>query len=130
MNKFIGIGNLTKPAELKFTPNTGLAVATFTLAINEGWGEKKKTNYINCVAWRKTAEALANYTDKGSKVAVEGSIQTRSYDAKDGTKRYVTEVVVESVEFLEKKGTGSTSNVSNEDYTQVTGEDADDSIPF
>ena len=62
MNKVILIGNMTKPADLKFTPNTGLAVATFTLAINEGWGDKKKTNYINCVAWRKTAEALANYT--------------------------------------------------------------------
>lgn len=129
MNKFIGIGNLTKPADLKFTPGTGYAVATFTLAINEGWGEKKKTNYINCVAWRKTAENLANYTDKGSKVAVEGRIETRSYDAKDGTKRYITEVVAESVEFLEKKG-APTNNANNTDYEEDITPVDDGDIPF
>jgi single-strand DNA-binding protein len=129
MNKVILIGNLTKQAELKFTPGTGIAVATFTLAINEGWGDKKKTTFINCVAWRKTAEALASYTDKGSKIAVVGKIQVRDYE-KDGIKRYVTEVVADEVEFLDKKGTHTPATQDNtfDDMTDVT-DDMED-VPF
>lgn len=124
MNKVVLIGNLTKQPELRFTPGAGTAVASFTLAINEGWGDKKKTNYIPCVAWNKTAENLANFCDKGSKVAVFGRIEVRSYD-KDGEKRYKTEVVANEVEFLDSKKQGSNSN-AYDDMTPVE----DGEIPF
>lgn len=126
MNKVILIGNLTKQPELKFTPGAGTAVASFTLAINEGWGDKKKTNYIPCVAWNKTAENIANFCDKGSKVAVFGRIEVRSYDAKDGSKRYVTEVVASEVQFLDNKKQGSVNPSGYDDMTSVD----DGEIPF
>jgi single-strand DNA-binding protein len=93
MNKFIGIGRLVKDAELKFTPGKGTPVATFTLAIDDGYGENKKTDFIPVVLWGKSAESLSSYLTKGTLIAVSGRISTRSYDAKDGTKRYVTEIV-------------------------------------
>ena len=134
MNKVVLIGNLVKDAELKFTPNSGKAVCSFTIAINEGWGDNKKTEYINIVAWNKTAEAIVNYTKKGDKIAVVGRIQTRSYDAQDGTKRYVTEVVASEVEFLSNGRTNKTQDVQNsfddfEDDMTPVDEDSSD-IPF
>lgn len=125
MNKVILIGNLTKQPELKFTPGAGTAVASFTLAINEGWGDKKKTNYIPCVAWNKTAENIANFCDKGSKVAVFGRIEVRSYE-KDGTKIYKTEVVASEVQFLDNKKQGSANTSGYDDMTPVD----DGEIPF
>ena len=102
MNRFIGIGNLTKDVELK-TTNSGKAVATFTIAIN---GYKDSVDFINCVAWEKVAENTARYCHKGSKVAIEGKMQTRSYEAKDGSKRYVTEIICNNVQFLDSKSDG------------------------
>ena len=106
INSVVLVGRLTKDCELRYTPN-GTAVASFTLAVDRGrkneQGEKE-TDFINCVVWAKQAENCANYTHKGSLVAVEGRLQVRTYDAKDGTKRWVTEVVAENVRFLDKKG--------------------------
>ena len=116
MNKVVLIGRLTKDPELKFTPGAGTAVTTLTLAVdkyNYSTGQKE-ADFIPIVIWGKQAEATANYTNKGSQMAVSGRIQTRSYDAKDGTKRYVTEVVAENVEFL-GKGHNS-SQASNNDF--------------
>lgn len=96
INKWIGIGRLIKDAELKFTPGKGTPVATFTLAIDDGYGEKKKTDFIPIVLWGKSAENLSSYLTKGTQVAVIGKISTRTYDAKDGTKRYVTEIVADN----------------------------------
>lgn len=96
MNKFIGIGRLVKDAELKFTPGKGTPVAAFTLAIDDGYGENKKTDFIPVVLWGKSAESLSSYLTKGTLIAVSGRISTRSYDAKDGTKRYVTEIVADN----------------------------------
>lgn len=96
MNKWVGIGRLVKDAELKFTPGKGTPVGTFTLAIDDGYGENKKTDFIPIVLWGKSAESLSSYLIKGTLIAVSGRINTRSYDAKDGTKRYVTEIVADN----------------------------------
>lgn len=101
MNKVVLVGRLVKDPELKFTPGTGTAVATLTLAVDR---RKKEdgADFIPVVVWGKQAENTANYTTKGSLIAVAGRIQVRTYDAKDGSKRYVTEVVAEEVQFLSK----------------------------
>ncbi len=105
MNKALLIGRLTRDPELKYT-NNNIPVATFTLAINRPFsnqGGEKQTDFINIVVWRKQAETAKNYISQGSLVAVEGRIQTRSYDAQDGTKRYITEIVADNIQFLESK---------------------------
>ena len=109
MNKVILIGNLTRDPEAR-TTQSGVAVTTFTIAVNRRFTNQqgvREADFINIVAWRQTAELCARYLSKGRKVAVEGSIQTRSYDAQDGTKRYVTEIVADSVEFLGSRDEGS-----------------------
>ena len=104
MNKFIVTGNLVRDSELRFIPSKGMAVNKFTIANNEGWGDKKTVNYFNCTAFKATAEAIANYTHKGSKVLIEGKIQLGSYEKKDGSgKQYTTDVIVNQIEFLDSK---------------------------
>lgn len=111
MNKVVLIGRLTKDPELRFTPGTGAAVTTLTLAVdryNTKTGQKE-ADFIPIVIWGKQAESAANYLIKGSQAAISGRIQTRSYEAKDGSKRYVTEVVADmssGVQFLSGKRTG------------------------
>lgn len=102
MNKVLIVGNLTAAPEIRYTKSEK-AVASFTVAINEGFGDKQKTTFINCVAWEKTAEAIGNYLDKGSKVLVDGRLQVRNYENSEGKKVYVTEVLVREIEFLSKK---------------------------
>lgn len=112
MNKVVLIGRLTKDPELRFTPGTGAAVTSITIATdryNTKTGERE-ADFIPVVIWGKQAESTANYMSKGSQIAISGRIQTRSYDAKDGTKRYVTEVVADQfggVQFLGGKGNNS-----------------------
>lgn len=109
MNKVVLIGRLTKDPELKFTPGSGTAVATVTLAVDRRLPNKdgqREADFIPVVIWGKQAENTANYVSKGRLIGVSGRIQVRSYDAKDGTKRYVTEVVAEEVQFLDR-GNGS-----------------------
>jgi len=124
MNKVVLIGRLTKDPELKFTPGSGAAVTTLTLAIdkyNTKTGQKE-ADFVPVVIWGKQAESTANYLTKGSQAAISGRIQTRSYDAKDGTKRYVTEVVADQfggVEFLGSKG-GSSPNNSSRNSNQYS----------
>jgi single-strand DNA-binding protein len=104
MNKVVLIGRLTKDPELKFTPGTGTAVATLTLAVDRRVPNKsgqREADFVPIVVWGKQAESTANYMSKGKLMGVSGRIQTRSYDAKDGSKRYVTEIVAEEVQFLE-----------------------------
>lgn len=110
MNKVVLIGRLTKDPELKFVPGTGTAVTTCTLAVDRRFPSKdgqREADFIPIVIWGKIAETTANYMSKGRLMGVSGRIQTRSYDAKDGTKRYVTEVVADEVQFLDK-GNGTT----------------------
>lgn len=105
MNKAILIGNITKDLELRKTPSDK-SVVEFSVALNDGYGEKKTTEYVNVVAWEKTAETLVNYCGKGSKVMVEGKIKTDSYD-KNGAKVYKTYVLANNIEFLNSKDTHS-----------------------
>lgn len=104
MNAWVGIGRLTRDPDVKYT-QSGKAVARFNLAIDRrrSADAEKQTDFIPCVAWEKTAEVIAQYVSKGQKIAVEGRIQTRSYE-QDGRKVYVTEVVVQSMEFCDSKG--------------------------
>ena len=106
MNKAILIGNLTRDPELRTTAS-GVSVCTFTLAVNRRFTNQdgvREADFINIVTWRQTAELCARYLSKGRKAAVVGTIQSRSYDAQDGTKRYVTEIVADEVEFIGSSG--------------------------
>ena len=121
MNKVILIGRLVKDPELKYTPGTGTAVTTITLAVdnyNSKSGEKT-ADFIPVVLWGKQAENTAQYMLKGNQVAISGRISVRTYDAKDGTKRYVTEVVADmfnGVQFLSKNNnSNSNTSVENND---------------
>ena len=102
MNKAFLVGNLTRDPELTTTPN-GISVCRFAIAVQRRFANadgERDADFINCVAWRGLAENIAKYVKKGKKVCVVGAIQTRSYEAQDGTKRYITEVVADDVEFI------------------------------
>ena len=101
MNSIILIGRLTKDPELRYTPN-GKAVCSFTLAVDRPYsGDKKEADFINIGVWNKVGENCAQYLSKGRKAAVQGRLQIRSYEDDKGYKKYITEVVANSVEFLE-----------------------------
>lgn len=111
MNKVILIGNLASKPEA-FTTQSGIVRSTFKIAVQRRFTNAqgvREADFLPVIAWRQTAEFCNKYLDKGRKVAVEGSIQTRSYDAQDGSKRYVTEVVVENVEFVASRQDGGGS---------------------
>lgn len=115
INNVVLIGRLTKDIDLKYTAN-GLAVTSFTVAVNRNFTNQagnREADFINCVAWRKTAENLANYTRKGSLIGVNGRLQTRSFDNQQGQKVYITEVVADEIQFLESKNNQENSNSNN-----------------
>ena len=118
MNKVVLIGRLTKNPELRFTPGTGKAVATFTIAVDRRTNKegKKETDFIPIVVWGKQGENVANYMSKGKLIGISGRIQTRNYEAKDGTKRYVTEIVADEVQFLERSDNSSNTAPNNNNY--------------
>jgi len=108
LNSVILIGRLTRDPELNYIPS-GQAVTTFTLAVDRGYQNQqgqKETDFINIVTWGKLAETVGNYTKKGRLVAIEGRIHTRNYENKEGKKVYVTEVVAETVKFLDSAKDG------------------------
>lgn len=108
MNKVILIGNLGRDPELKTTPS-GVSVCSFSVAVNRTYTNsagEREVDFFNITTWRGLAENCAKYLSKGRKVAICGSLQTRTYDDKDGNKRYVTEVVADDVEFLTSKSEG------------------------
>ena len=112
MNKVFLIGRLTRDPELRYTGNN-TAVASFSIAVNRNFANaqgEREADFINIVVWRKQAENVKNYLSQGSQVAIDGRIQTRSYDDQNGQKRYVTEVVADNVEFLGSKGSSTNSN--------------------
>ena len=105
MNKWYGIGNLTKDPELTTTPN-GVSVSRFTIAVSRRYTNadgERETDFINCIVWRNQAENLAKYCKKGDKLAVVGSLQIRTYETNDGSKRTVSEIIVEDIEFISTK---------------------------
>jgi single-strand DNA-binding protein len=127
LNRSILIGRLTRDPDLRYTPN-GVAVASFTLAVNRAKAEGVlKADFIPVVVWQKQAEHCANYIGKGSLVAVEGRIQVRNYENKEGKRVYVTEVVAENVRFLDKRGAADTNAASKIGHEV---EFTEDDIPF
>lgn len=145
INRTVLTGRLTRDPELK-TTQSGLSVASFTLAVNRQFADKngnRGTDFINCVIWKKGAENLCNFTNKGSLIGVDGRIQTRSYDDKNGQKVYVTEVVVDSFSLLESKkdkqsnvggynGNNTNSNNTQDPFNSQgdTVDITDDDLPF
>lgn len=140
MNKVTLIGRLTKDPELKFVQGTGTAVATATIAVDNHFKKdaagNKTADFIPIVVWGKQAENLANYMTKGKLIGVAGRMQTRNYDHKDGYKVYVTEVVAEEVQYLEKGNGASSGQVNtgdpnnNFDYGSDMTPIDDGDIPF
>jgi single-strand DNA-binding protein len=135
MNKFIGIGRITKDIELAYTQD-GKAVAKYTLAIN---GYNDTTDFLNCVTWNKQAENLKKYCGKGSQIAVEGRVSVRNYENKEGKKVYVTEIVTNNIMFLDSKkdrqATEKTQAIEEqeEDPFQAFGDSieiSEDELPF
>ncbi|WP_017725817.1 single-stranded DNA-binding protein [Halalkalibacterium ligniniphilum] len=117
LNRVVLVGRLTRDPELRYTPN-GVAVANFTLAVNRTFSNQqgeREADFINCVVWRKQAENVANFLKKGSLAGVDGRVQTRSYDNNEGKRVFITEIVAESVQFLEPRGS-SNQGGGNNDY--------------
>lgn len=142
INRTILVGRLTKDPEFRTTPN-GVSVTTFTLAVNRTFTNaqgEKEADFINCVTFRKQAENVNNYLSKGSLAGVDGRIQSRSYDNKEGKRIYVTEVVCDSVQFLDTKSNNQqtnnnnqqTKNNGNNPFNNANGpiDISDDDMPF
>ena len=128
MNKVILVGRIAKEPELKRTQND-TAVCSFTVACQRKFKNadgKYDADFLNCVAWRQTAEFIQKYFIKGSPIALEGTIQNRSYQAQDGTKRYITEIVVDVAEFCGAANSKPNSEAKTENWQQVE----DDELPF
>ena len=121
MNKVFLIGRLTRDPELRYT-SSNLPVATFSLAVNRNFTSQsgeREADFINIVVWRKQAENVKNYLSQGSQVAIDGRLQTRTYDGEDGKKRYITEVIADNVQFLDSKGNRD-SLAQNSNVADVT----------
>ena len=131
LNKAIIAGRLTADPELKTTPS-GLSVTSFTVAVDRRFGKEKQTDFINCVAWRSTAEFITKYFSKGNSICVCGSIQTRNYTDKNGNKRTAVEVVAEEATFCEgKKDIGTTTPEAKADYDRSAYEPVEENdLPF
>ena len=132
-NKAILGGRMTADAELKQTPS-GVSVCTFSIAVNRKVGKdaEQKTDFINCVAWRSTADFITKYFKKGSSIMVVGNIQNRSWQDGAGNKRYATEVIVDEVLFVDSKSEANNGGALpySADTTQFEEMTADDLLPF
>ena len=129
MNRVILIGRLTAKPELRYT-GSNVPYARFTIAVNRQFNNQdrnREADFINVIVWRKQAEVICNYFDKGNQIAIEGRLQTGSYDAQDGSKRYTTDVVLDQFHFIESKAqreasrsSESNSNVTPYDYQETS----------
>ena len=137
INNVVLVGRLTRDPELRYTPSNA-AVATFTLAVNRNFKNQagdREADFINCIMWRQQAENFANWCKKGNLVGITGRIQTRSYDNQQGQRVYVTEVVAESFQTLEKKdNTANQSSMENQMPPSYGASDpmdiSDNGLPF
>ena len=137
INKVILMGRLTKDPELRYT-NNKTPVCSFTIAVNNGYGEKQQTDFINCVAWNKTAEFVTKYFIKGRMIVIaDGRISTRSWETQDGKRAYATEVVANEVNFGESKTSPQLNTPQtaaqppmqdDDDFTPL--DEEDDDLPF
>jgi len=133
MNRIILMGRLTKDAELTYTQSNNTAVCKYSLAVERKFvkqGEERQADFINCVSWGKTAEFVSKYFAKGLRVAVEGRIQTRSWEDSEGKKHYATEVVAENVYFADGKREGNNNSSSTGEFNGVDDPDNMDELPF
>lgn len=132
MNKVIIIGNLANDPEAR-TTQSGISQSTFRIAVQRRFANQagvREADFFTVVAWRQTADFCNRYLSKGRKVAVEGTIQNRSYDAQDGSKRYVTEIIADNIEALgarEDSGAAQPAPAAPDDFTEVPD---DDNLPF
>ncbi|WP_405098109.1 single-stranded DNA-binding protein [Oceanobacillus sp. FSL H7-0719] len=120
LNRVVLVGRLTRDPDLRYTPN-GVAVANFNIAVNRPFSNQqgeREADFINGVVWRRQAENLANYMKKGNLIGVDGRIQTRNYEGQDGKTVYVTEVVADSIQFLETKGASGGQGAGPSGYQQ------------
>ena len=131
INKAILMGRLTRDPELRRT-DSGKAVCNFTVAINNGYGEEQRADFVSCVAWNKTAEFVVKYFTKGRMIIVIGRIQTRTWEDRDGKKNYATEVVASEVAFGESKkdADGGSAGCTPADSDGFTPIDSRDDLPF
>ena len=140
INVVVLMGRLTADPELRTTPN-GISVTSFSIAVDRAYqkaGTERQTDFINCVAWRQTAEFITKYFQKGSMIAVNGTLQQRSYTDKDGNKRTAYDVVIDNASFCGSKADGSArprsdepasfSNAGMGDFEKITM--SDDDLPF
>ncbi|QNO15026.1 single-stranded DNA-binding protein [Alkalicella caledoniensis] len=130
INRVVLVGRLTKDPELRYTPNTGIAVTTFTLAVSRNFTNQqgeRDADFVPIVVWRTQAEHCANYLRKGSLAGIDGRIQTRSYDTPEGQRRFVTEIVADNVRFLDPKQKSGGDN--QESYSNF-GQEVDEDVPF
>ncbi len=130
MNKVILIGRLVADPEIRYT-QSGKAVASYRLAVDRPFKQdgQQEADFINCVAWGKTGEFAGNYLRKGTKIAVEGRIQTGSYE-KDGVKHYTTDIVVDLHEFCESRSSGQAATANSNAGQAFTDMDDDGELPF
>lgn len=140
MNKWIGLGNICNNLELRYTTNN-IPIIKFSIAINQGYGDEQKTDYVNCITWRKQAENLSKYCTKGSKIAIEGRLQSYSYEDNNGDKKYGMQVVAETITFLNNKKETYAEQVQNSKHATEDKTDpfedfgneiqlSDDMLPF
>lgn len=134
INRVVLVGRLTKDPEFRTTPS-GVSITTFTLAVNRSFTNaqgEREADFINCITFRKQAENVNNYLNKGSLAGVDGRIQTRNYDNKEGKRVYVTEVVADNVQFLEPKNSNKPSNNQDNGFANANGpiDISDDDLPF
>lgn len=132
INKVILMGRLTRDPELRHT-GKGTPVTTFSIAIDNGYGDNKRTDFVNCLAWNKTAEFVTKYFTKGKMIVIaDGRISTRSWETQDGKRAYATEVIANEVNFGETKSSQQTATQrpmqdDDDDFTPL---DEDDDLPF
>lgn len=141
INRVVLVGRLTKDPELRYTPN-GVAVANFTVAVNRPFTNQqgdREADFINVVVWRRQAENTANFVGKGSLVGVDGRLQTRNFENSEGRRVFMTEVVGDSVQFLEPRGSRNSGNnnfgpsepaMKNEPNKQQAGQNQNKDNPF
>ncbi len=136
INKVILMGRLTRDPEMRHT-NSGTPVTTFSIAIDNGYGENQRTDFVNCLAWNKTAEFVTKYFTKGKMIIVIGRISTRSWETQDGKRAYATEVIANEVNFGESKTSPQLNTPQTaaqppmqDDDDDFTPLDEDDDLPF
>ena len=138
MNKIIIKGRITKELEVKYTQTSNTSVVSFTVAVNRDFvkqGEERQTDFINCVAYGKTAEFVSKYFSKGQEILLTGRLQNRNWEDDQGQKHYVTEIIVENVEFCGSKKEQAEAKEEQEEREAIQNEneytqDFDEQLPF